>query len=665
MASCAAWVVLMLAWLCAWAPPLAAARPEAPAFALGRAAQAPRATDRTDSVVSPLIQSAELSGGAESAGSNFGSSVALSADGETALVGGPSYDEGTGAVWVFTRSGSSWTQQGKKLTSGGAGGRFGTSVALSADGNTALIGEPYPHPGAAWVFTRSGSTWTRQGVKLTAGRENNVDAFGASVALSADGNTAMIGAPGYGGAAWVFTRSGSTWTQQGEELTSGESEPGAFGSGVALSADGNIALIGGKSYTLAFARSGSTWSQQDTLAGLGQDLGPFGAGELALSTDGDTALIGGIGGSLSEPGAAWVFTRSGPVWTQQGPELTGAGEISEGEGGGEFGASVALSASGDAALIGGPGDAASVGAVWAFVRSGETWTEQGSKLAGTGDGGTLDGSKFGASVALSADAGTALVGSPGENSGAGAAWVFANDGAPGVTTGSASSVSATSVALDGTVDPRGLPTTGYFEYGPTTAYGQSTSGQRIGAVESVTPVAADLSGLPPAATFHFRAVAESAAGTSYGEDQTFTTGASENPTAGSSPIPELMDPTIPPSTVQSTMSWRFAFTRRYTVVTSLIVSGVPTNGEVAVTCHGRGCPFAHDRAASVHRPGPEVRLTHLFKGRHLGVGARISVSVVEQGWVGKSFVFTTRSNRIPSVRIACLAPGASQPGRGC
>ncbi len=152
-------------------------------------------------------------------------------------------------------------QQGNKLVPSdetGPGSEAGTSVALSADGNTALIGgigdEPHGKPmeGAAWVFTRSGSTWTQQGPKLTGGGEQGEGQFGISVALSADGNTALIGgindetASKQVGAAWIFTRSGSTWTQQGPKLTGGSEEGtnGRFGKSVALSADGNTALVG-------------------------------------------------------------------------------------------------------------------------------------------------------------------------------------------------------------------------------------------------------------------------------------------------------------------------------------------------------------------------------------------------------------------------------------
>ncbi len=150
-----------------------------------------------------------------------------------------------------------FVQQGERLTGSGESGNgfFGGSVALSSDGNTALIGGPYDNneSGAAWVFTRSGSTWTQQGEKLTGGGESGNGGFGGSVALSSDGNTALIGGAGDNssvGAAWVFTRSGSTWTQQGEKLTgSGEIVPyGGFGDSVALSSDGNTALIGGPYY---------------------------------------------------------------------------------------------------------------------------------------------------------------------------------------------------------------------------------------------------------------------------------------------------------------------------------------------------------------------------------------------------------------------------------
>jgi hypothetical protein len=379
--------------------------------------------------IDPFVQQGSKLTGAEESVGDFGWSVALSASGSTALIGGPNDNSLTGAAWVFTRTGSTWTQQGPKLTGGGESGKgeFGFSVALSSDGNTALIGgmSDDGEVGAAWVFTRSGSTWTQQGSKLTGGGESGKGVFGYGVALSAEGNTAVIGGPrdnGSVGAAWVFTRSGSTWTQQGSKLTGGgESGKGELGYAVSLSSEGNTALLGGPEDVLGtgaawvFTRSGSTWTQQ------GSKLTGAGASEFGLSVKlsafGTTALIGG-------GGAAWVFTRSGSTWTQQGPDLTGSGE----SGKSYFGNSVALSGDGNTALIGGWFDNGGAGAAWVFTRSGSTWTQQGSKLTGSGASGKA---YFGTGVALSVEGNTALIGGFYDNTGVGAAWVFVSH--PGCT----------------------------------------------------------------------------------------------------------------------------------------------------------------------------------------------------------------------------------------
>src|SRR5207244_3234343 len=137
-------------------------------------------------------------------------------------------------------SAAPFVQQGPKLAASdeNGGAALGYSVALSADGNTALVGGIFDHSGAgaAWVFTRSGSTWAQQGPKLVPNdKEPNEGPanFGTSVSLSADGNTALIGGPSesFGsnvfGAAWVFTRTGSTWTQQGGKLSGDDAIPQA------------------------------------------------------------------------------------------------------------------------------------------------------------------------------------------------------------------------------------------------------------------------------------------------------------------------------------------------------------------------------------------------------------------------------------------------------
>jgi hypothetical protein len=330
----------------------------------------------------------------------LGGFVALSSDGSTALVGAPCEHE-TSTALIFIRSGSSWTQQGPPLApndaqAGKACGGFGSTVALSADGSAALIGGPSDasHLGAAWIFARSSSGWTQQGPKLRPVDESGPGSFAASVALSADGMTALIGGPEDGspplprerpdphvgtGAAWVFTRSGLTWTQRqrlkpSDEVLSEEGR-GLFGSAVALSGDGSTALVGGEGdneqgAAWAFTRSGATWLQQGPkLIGLHEHTG-FGGG-LSLSGDGNAALVSAVpsyyargeyaqGWTRGGAGTIWPFTRIGSTWIRgvpaQGLNPQGANE--------EFAYSFALSASGDTALVGAPDGFDDPGAAW-------------------------------------------------------------------------------------------------------------------------------------------------------------------------------------------------------------------------------------------------------------------------------------------------------------
>ena len=155
--------------------------------------------------------------------------MALSADGNTALIGGPDDNGGVGAAWVFTRSAGVWTQQGAKLTGSGATGGPAVRRQRGVVGGREHRADRRPLRqrtllGAAWVFTRTGGIWTQQGPKLTGTGLRPAPASSAtSVALSADGNTALIGGPFdnsvVSGRAWVFTRTGGIWTQQGAKLT--------------------------------------------------------------------------------------------------------------------------------------------------------------------------------------------------------------------------------------------------------------------------------------------------------------------------------------------------------------------------------------------------------------------------------------------------------------
>jgi hypothetical protein len=324
-------------------------------------------------------QGAKLVGSGATGNAWQGASVSLSADGNTAIVGGWDDNSGAGAAWVWTRSGGVWTQQGTKLVGSGAVGSAeqGQSVSLSADGNTAIVGgwQDNSNAGAAWVWTRSGGVWTQQGAKLVGSGAVGGAWQGFSVSLSADGNTAIVGAyadNSFAGAAWVWTRSGGVWTQQGAKLVgSGAVGNAQQGRSVSLSADGNTAIVGGyqdnglKGAAWVWTRSGGVWTQQGTkLVGSGAVGNAQQGWSVSLSSDGNTAIVGGEADN-GGAGAAWVWTRSGGVWTQLGTKLVGSGAV----GAATQGASVSLSADGNTAIAGGVQDNSYVGAVWVFIYS--------------------------------------------------------------------------------------------------------------------------------------------------------------------------------------------------------------------------------------------------------------------------------------------------------
>ncbi len=359
-----------------------------------------------------------------------GYSIALSADGNTAIVGGRRDSSDVGAAWVYTRIANNWTEQAKLVGTGYVGHpQQGSCVALSSDGNTAIVGGPADDggKGAAWVFTRIGTSWFQQGNKLVGTGAVGNGFQGYVVALSADGNTAVLGGyqdDSFKGAAWIFTRTGNSWFQQGNKLVG----TGATGNAqqsvsVALSNDGNTLLIGGwkdnagTGAAWVFTRTGNSWFQQgNKLTGTGAVGSAQQGYAVALSADGNTAIIGGFADN-NDAGAVWIFTRVGNTWSQQGNKFAGSGAI----GNARQGASVDLSADGNTAIVGGYFDNNLKGAAWTFYRIGNTWYQLGNKFLGSDAGGNA---QMANSVAISADGNTALIGGWYDSNQIGAAWVF-------------------------------------------------------------------------------------------------------------------------------------------------------------------------------------------------------------------------------------------------
>ncbi|MFW2389296.1 MAG: hypothetical protein ACN4G0_13230, partial [Polyangiales bacterium] len=367
------------------------------------------------------------------AGDTFGWSVGM--DGDTAVVGATNDDDrgsGSGSVFVFLRSGSTWSAQQKLSASDGSDDdRFGHALVIQGD--DLVVGAPFndddgADSGSAYVFVRSGATWTQQR-KLLGSDSAADDQFGFSVDIS--GESAVVGAHRADvgaidtGAAYVFVRSGAVWSEQ-QKLNSSNIPGFHFGTSVSIEGD---ALIGGapKQYVPGIAygyrRSGTLWSADEKIGPsvpgpTDQDFG------YAVSISGDTAVVGAPrydGWGTPDEGAAYVFVRTGTAWTEQ-QEL----RASDRANGDDFGG--AVSVSGDTIVVGAFDDddlGLSSGAAYVFVRSGTVWTEQQKLLAS--DGSAND--RFGTAVSVSGD--TALVGAYLDDDAgidSGSAYVFVRSG---------------------------------------------------------------------------------------------------------------------------------------------------------------------------------------------------------------------------------------------
>ena len=270
----------------------------------------------------------------------FGISVSISSDGNTAIVG--AYGEGTGgdyagAAYIFTRSGTTWTEQAKiQASDREEGDGFGYAVSISSDGNTALVGAGGDDTdtggdaaGAAYIFTRSGTTWTQQ-ARIQASDRQEGDGFGYLVSISGGGNTALVGASGdetdtgepLAGAAYIFTRSGTTWTQQAKIQASDREQYNSFGqNAVSISGDGNTAIVGvqnvhaivgtntifnvGAAYI--FTRSGTTWTEQAKIQASDRQFQDFFGRSVSISSGGNIALVGAFGVDTGGTNAGAVY----------------------------------------------------------------------------------------------------------------------------------------------------------------------------------------------------------------------------------------------------------------------------------------------------------------------------------------------------------------------
>ncbi|HEY0634418.1 MAG TPA: FG-GAP repeat protein [Gammaproteobacteria bacterium] len=432
--------------------------------------------------------------------SGDGNTLVIAAAGEDSNsvgIGGNQDDEtatDAGAVYLFVRSGETWLQQTYiKASNTDPFDAFGSSLALSHDGNTLAVGargEDSPatgtagnqqlntasDAGAVYLFTRGGGLWSQQAY-LKASNTDAIDNFGSSVALSSDGNTLAVGATGEdsaatgidgdeyadtasnSGAVYLFTRSDASWSQQAYLKASNSGANDLFGYSVALSGDGNTLVVGAVGEDSAatgidgdelsnaliesgavylFTRSSGLWSQQAYVKSSNTEVGDGFGASVALSGDSNTLAVGAnledssavavegdqLNNTAVNAGAVYLFTRSADAWSQQAylkALNTNAFD--------NFGAAVALSGDGhvlavganleDGAALGMDGElldntAPDAGAVYLYRRSAGVWSPVSYAKAPNTD--AID--EFGVSLALSSDGNTLAIGAIGEDSSA-------------------------------------------------------------------------------------------------------------------------------------------------------------------------------------------------------------------------------------------------------
>ncbi len=415
----------------------------------GLASGAPPATDAADSSRSPLTPVETFSNPAPDGGGFFGSSVALSADGSTALVSATELDgpHGVGRVYAFSRTDDGWTHTELQNPERRDGDAFGWAIALSADGTTALVGAPLDTAGdaddvgVAHVYTRTDEGWAHASLTNPAG---SITRFGAAVALSADGRRALVTAPErtpFPGEAYLFSKTDEGWTGSDPVVLSNPDPVPAlnnlewgFGASAALSADGTTAVVGqpdahsgrptsvGRAF--AFTETDAGWSDAPLPNPEPDAYDRFGRA-VAVNADGTTAVVGArrLSGD-TRIGEAYVFARTGPEWTLAATLTNPIPADSNLAGRETFGSTVSVTGDGTRALVAGPG----VGDAYLYAQTDSEWTVDDPRLLSNPRAG--DSEVTGREVAVSADGTTALVSAPRaavDGSTAGAVYVFELD----------------------------------------------------------------------------------------------------------------------------------------------------------------------------------------------------------------------------------------------
>lgn len=398
----------------------------------------------------PVNEQQILTAADKVAADNFGIRVSISADGTRLVVGAyfadPSGLSAAGKAYIYVKTGGIWVQEAILTASDKAtNDYFGVGVSMCADGTRVAIGAynktvgGLASAGAVYVFSRSGSTWTQEAI-LTASDKAAADQLGQGLAIDATGTRVVAGALESGannaGAAYVFSRSGTVWAQEAKLTASDGASIDYLGLSASITANGDRVLVSsygadvggtadaGAAYV--FVRSGTSWTQEAKLSASDKAVSDNFSFRVNISSDGTRAIIGAHNADpsgVASAGKAYIFIRSGSTWSEEAI-LTASNKAANDL----FGADVNISSDGSIAAVAAYSSEfagyTDCGVVYLFTRTGSTWSQQ-AILSASDKGNT---SYFGHSLDMDETASTLLIGalnaSPSGVAGAGSAYIF-------------------------------------------------------------------------------------------------------------------------------------------------------------------------------------------------------------------------------------------------
>jgi hypothetical protein len=280
------------------------------------------------------------------------------------------YGVGTAASNNYTFDASYWLQRGAVLTASDAGenDQYGTSIALNANGTTLAVGavnwdSSFTDQGGVYIYDWNGASWVQRGSVLTASDASEVLRFGFSISLSADGTVLAVGTSNWDGAfanqggVYIYDWNGAAWVRRGAVLTAADAVSGDWFGRVALNADGTILVVGAhnrngsRGGVYIYDWTGSAWVQRGSVltasdAAEGDNFG----GSISLSDDGSILAVGAYNweGANTNQGGVYIYDWTGSAWVQRGSVLT-ANDAAAGD---QFGVSVCFNGAGTLLAVG-------------------------------------------------------------------------------------------------------------------------------------------------------------------------------------------------------------------------------------------------------------------------------------------------------------------------